>query len=206
VTAPFLAPCLVVLRAEFNTENPNRDKGADGWIGNAAHQKEVSDHNPNSKGQVLALDIDTTGPWPSGLELDDYVDFIISRCQTGEEDRIEYIIRNRKIYERKNKYVGRAYDGDDPHTNHAHFSARHDLTGFNDTGEWFMLSGTDKTWLTNTIRAEVAKVAEEVWDYPLQRPEAAKGTMTSAGAYQRYTDVVTGAAADKVIAAFSVAK
>jgi hypothetical protein len=29
----FLVNCLVELRAEFNTLSPNRDKGADGWIG-----------------------------------------------------------------------------------------------------------------------------------------------------------------------------
>lgn len=143
MTEPYLIPCLVALRAEFNIENPERDKGADGWIGDIHHQREVSDHNPDSKGRVLAIDIDTTGPWPHGLTLDDYVNYIVDECQAGREYRIEYIIRNRKIYERHNGYKARDYTGDDPHTNHAHFSARHDHAGENDKGVWFMLSGTD---------------------------------------------------------------
>jgi hypothetical protein len=32
----FLVPCLVQLRTEFNTLSPNRDKGADGSIGDTA--------------------------------------------------------------------------------------------------------------------------------------------------------------------------
>lgn len=201
MTVPYLAPCLVVLRNEFNLENPNRDKGSDGWIGDAAHQDEVSDHNPDSKGRVLALDVDATGPWPTGLTLDDYVNFIVDAHQAGDDNRLEYAIRNRKIYERSNGYQARNYTGKDPHTGHAHFSARHDFTGFDNKGEWFMLSGTDRAFITTTIRTEVAKVAEDVWEFGLQRPGEKTGTLTTAGAYQRYTDVVTDAAANKVIEA-----
>lgn len=163
-TKPYLIPCLVQLRSEFNTEAPNRDKGADGWIGDPAHQTHVSDHNPDSQGRVLAIDIDTTGPWPNGYTLDTYVNYIIERCRSGEEDRIEYIIRNRKIFERDNDYNAREYDGDDPHTNHAHFSARHDHTGQNSKGEWFMLSATDKTWITDLITHALAKNSVAVGD------------------------------------------
>jgi hypothetical protein len=203
MTAPFLVPCLVVLRAEFNTEAPNRDKGSDGWIGDAAHQQEVSDHNPDAQGRVLAVDIDSTGPFP--IPFDDYVGFLVDQCQNDLETRLEYIIRNRKIYERKNGFAARDYTGSDPHTGHAHFSARHDHTGQNDEGTWFMLSNTDKTFITTTIRTEVAAVAAQVWRYELDRPDSTTTPkeQTSAGAYQRYTDVVTGAAADRVIEALT---
>lgn len=190
MTAPFLVPCLVALRSEFNTEAPNRDKGSDGWIGDAAHQQEVSDHNPDAQGRVLAVDIDSTGPWP--IPFDDYVDFIILQCQNDLETRIEYIIRNRKIYQRKHGFEPEDYPGDDPHTGHAHFSARHDHTGQNDEGTWFMLSATDKSFITTTIRTEVAKVAGEVWGFMLERPDskAVPKVKTSAGGYQRYPDVI----------------
>lgn len=158
MTDPYLVPCLVELRAEFNVEAPNRDKGADGWIGDIKHQGEVSDHNPRPDGKVLALDIDSTGPWPKPF--DDYVNFIISECQAGREIRIEYIIRNRKIYERKNGYKGRTYTGVDPHTNHAHFSARHDLSGYNNKGEWFMLSNADFSDLSDLIDARLRAWSE----------------------------------------------
>jgi hypothetical protein len=42
-----LVPCLVSLRTEFNRLSPGRDKASDGSIGDAAHQKEPSDHNPD---------------------------------------------------------------------------------------------------------------------------------------------------------------
>lgn len=165
---PYLIPCLVRLRSEFNTEAPNRDKGADGWIGDVNHQGKVSDHNPDSEGRVLAIDIDSTGPWPAGFTLDTYVNYIIEECQNGAEYRIEYIIRNRKIYERKHGYQPRDYTGNDPHTNHAHFSARHDHTGQNDTGEWFMLSQTDKNW----IIGQFDDIANAVWNHMEEDPQS----------------------------------
>ena len=61
----YLAPSLVQLRNEINRRWPNRDKTSDGWIGDPAHQATKSDHNPDSKGCVHALDIDKDGidPW-----------------------------------------------------------------------------------------------------------------------------------------------
>lgn len=134
--APYLVACLSTLRAEFNAENPARDKGADGWIGDAAHQAETSDHNPDSQGRVLAIDIDVTGPWPADDGLAGYVSFIIGRCRSGAETRLEYVIFQRIIYSRSNNWRAGTYTGADPHTNHAHFSARHDHTGQSSTADW----------------------------------------------------------------------
>lgn len=57
----YLAPSLAVLRAEINARWPGRDKASDGWIGDTAHQSTRSDHNPNSRGSVNAIDIDEDG-------------------------------------------------------------------------------------------------------------------------------------------------
>lgn len=46
------------LRRQVDKRWPNRDKRSDGWIGDADHQDRVSDHNPDSKGVVHAIDID----------------------------------------------------------------------------------------------------------------------------------------------------
>lgn len=134
--SPFLIPCLVQLRYEFNVLNPARDKGADGWIGDTAHQTRVSDHNPDSQGRVLAIDIDVTGPWPDNSTLLMFVQFILDRCRSGVETRLEYIIFQGKIYTRDNQWHTSTYTGTDQHTNHAHFSARHDHVGQNVTTSW----------------------------------------------------------------------
>jgi hypothetical protein len=47
-----------VLRGQVNKRWPDRDKRSDGAKGDAAHADRVSDHNPDSKGLVHALDID----------------------------------------------------------------------------------------------------------------------------------------------------
>ena len=46
------------LRDQVNSRWPNRDKRSDGTRGDSAHAARVSDHNPDSKGVVHALDID----------------------------------------------------------------------------------------------------------------------------------------------------
>ena len=48
----------VTLRNQVNARFKRRDKSADGWIGDKAHAARVSDHNPDAKGIVHALDID----------------------------------------------------------------------------------------------------------------------------------------------------
>lgn len=129
MATPYLVACLATLRAEFNALSPNRDKGSDGWIGDAAHQAGTSDHNPDAQGRVLAIDIDSTGPWP--VPFDDLVN------STVGDARLEYIIWNRRITTRDTGWVWRPYTGtSDPHTGHAHFSARHDHTGNTSTATW----------------------------------------------------------------------
>jgi hypothetical protein len=191
VTYPYLVPCLVTLRSEFNELNPKRDKGADGWIGDEAHQQETSDHNPDSKGRVLALDVDSTGPWPHPFH--DYVMGVINRCRNGEENRIEYIIHDHHIYERHNEFAAREYDGNDkdPHVNHAHFSARHDHTGQNSTATWH-IDETDET-VTDADKEEIATMAaQKVWGYMMEMPESTTTPKEKkpAGTIQRYQNVV----------------
>lgn len=156
MTSPYLVACLATLRKEFNALGPARDKGSDGWIGDAAHQDEVSDHNPDPAGRVLALDIDSTGPWP-------YVPFSTLVESLRGDSRLEYIIWNRRIASRSQGWTWRAYSGtSDPHTGHAHFSARHDHTGNTSIATWledFMpLTSTDKSDIATIVRTEINKI------------------------------------------------
>lgn len=49
---------VTTLRDQVNKRWPKRDKRSDGIIGDKAHQARASDHNPDSRGYVHALDID----------------------------------------------------------------------------------------------------------------------------------------------------
>ncbi len=153
--SPYLVACLVQLRAEFNAVSPKRDKGADGWIGDAKHRTEVSDHNPDSQGRVLALDIDSTGPWPQPF--DTYVQGIVARQKAGYDTRLEYVIWNRRIASRSSRWVWETYTGTtDPHTGHAHFSARHDHTGNTNSAPWAVED--------EVTPDDIAKIVSAVWD------------------------------------------
>jgi hypothetical protein len=153
--SPYLVACLVQLRAEFNAVSPNRDKGADGWIGDARHRTEVSDHNPDAQGRVLAVDIDSTGPWPQPFNT--YVQDIVTRQRAKYDTRLEYVIWNRRIASRSSSWAWETYTGTtDPHTGHAHFSARHDHSGNTNTDPW----GVED----EVTPDDIAKIASAVWN------------------------------------------
>jgi hypothetical protein len=183
---PFLVPCLVTLRAEFNAVAPHRDKGADGWIGNRAHQQESSDHNPDETGntpyedaddvdEVHATDIDSTGPWPDGKggEAGGWFDLKVRAIAAQERvefeskamvGRLQNIIWRGQIISRSWKWSEwRKYSGPSDHFDHAHFSARYLTSTENDTRPWGVeeddmpLNSDDKAWLTEEIRGQVAK-------------------------------------------------
>jgi len=64
VTRPALAPSLVNLRREIDLRWPDRMKTSDGWIGDPAHAQRSSDHNPDARGIVHALDVTGEGSHP----------------------------------------------------------------------------------------------------------------------------------------------
>jgi hypothetical protein len=142
-----LVPCLVSLRGEFNAVSPGRDKSSDGSIGDAAHRASSSDHNPDETGvtpyedgddrdEVHAIDIDDTGPWPSGTWFDRKVAEIVSNHRYGRDNRLQNVIRNGRIASRSWGWTWREYTGKNPHREHAHFSARYDTAAENDTSSW----------------------------------------------------------------------
>jgi hypothetical protein len=156
MTAPYLVPCLVHLREQFNHEFPDRAKGADGWIGDAAHQSGTSDHNPNAQGAVRAIDITTDLARP-GVSLWDVCEMLRGNS------RLEYIIHMRKIASRSQGWTWSTYAGTDPHTNHAHFSARHDGSGWNNTSPWGLEDIVTKSefmsWMTEWAKSSNGQVA-----------------------------------------------
>lgn len=127
------------LRDQVDALAPNRSKASDGWIGDAAHQAEVSDHNPedtaaadapgNPDDQVDALDL-THDP-AHGADMGEITEAI----RRSHDRRVSYVIFNTRIFSGPGgplPFVWRHYDGtSDPHTGHAHVSVNdvhHDET------------------------------------------------------------------------------
>jgi hypothetical protein len=121
----YLAPCLVSLRDEINTRWPERDKGSDGWIGDPTHAARVSDHNPDSKGCVHAIDVDVDG-----------IDVDLLLKQVIGDPRVWYVIFDRRIYSRTYGWAARVYTGTNPHTAHVHVSIRYDRAYEDNTATW----------------------------------------------------------------------
>jgi hypothetical protein len=163
-----VVPCLVCLRDEFNELAPGRDKGADGTIGDTSHSSS-SDHTPDedstalrgkdadSNNEVHGLDIDSSGPWPAEGHPErthkQRFDAKVKKVIAGEKAkwlnpndrcRLNYVIWDGQIYDNDNEFEPRKYTATpDPHTNHAHFSARYETACENDTRPWGVIEEDD---------------------------------------------------------------
>lgn len=126
-----LAKSLEKMRAQVNTRFPNRSKKADGTIGDASHSARKSDHNPNSKGVVCAMDL-THDP-KNGL--DSYKAAEILRL--NKDPRINYVISNGRIFSSSvQPWVWRKYTGSSKHDKHVHISVKQDPKFYDDTSVW----------------------------------------------------------------------
>ena len=127
--SPRLVAAGVKLRAQVNARWPKRDKRSDGWIGDKAHQARKSDHNPDARGWVHALDIDADlipgDPKASKRAAQELADQLVEYAASGEPgaDRIKYVVYNDQIasgtYAKYRwKWRGRGYG----HRHHIHVS------------------------------------------------------------------------------------
>lgn len=121
-----LAPALAELRNEVNARWPNRSKASDGWIGDPAHASRVSDHNPNQRGSVNALDITAEDIVPAEL-----VAAAIAHPSTA------YVIHDRSIWSRTYGWAKRPYKGSNPHTTHVHVSIQQNQAAEQNLTKWF---------------------------------------------------------------------
>lgn len=132
-----LAPAAVRCRSEINLRWPTGDNSSDGWIGDTTHAESGrpenggSDHNPNYRNIVDALDIDV-----DGIDCPLLVQLLIRHPST------HYVIWNRTIWSRDYGFRARAYNGSNPHTDHIHLSLIQSVAAENNTTPWGIYSGT----------------------------------------------------------------
>lgn len=125
----YVAPSLQRLLGQVNDTWPGRDRTSDGAVGDVSHQARKSDHNPDwsAGGVVRARDFDKDGM--DGMRL---VNSAI------RDRRVEYVIHNGLIWQRKYGFVPRKYTGVNGHYGHVHISIRHGKQFENDTSAWVL--------------------------------------------------------------------
>jgi hypothetical protein len=129
---------------------PNRSTASDGTIGDPAHASRESDHNPDSRGIVHAADL-THDP-AHGCDAHAQADAIRLRRKAGQEPRLKYVISNRRIASSSTGFNWAAYDGDNPHEHHAHFSVNSGAIE-NDTSPWFVQRGLSVADIRDLLEA-----------------------------------------------------
>jgi len=121
-----LAPSLARLRDEVDSKWPNRSKASDGTIGDAAHSARVSQHNPNERGSVNAIDITNDGIDPDAL-----IGAALRHPSTW------YVISRGFIYSRTYGFAKRPYTGANRHDHHVHISILGTVAAEQSDVAWF---------------------------------------------------------------------
>ena len=123
---PWLSKAAETFREQVNECFPNRKRTSDGWIGDARHSARVSQHNPNERGEVCAIDIDARLSDQEGISFD-LADQI--RQAAKKDKRILYVIHAGKIASARSLWKFRKYTGINPHHKHIHISFKPNQTG-----------------------------------------------------------------------------
>ena len=87
-----LAAAADTLRKQVNSRYPKRDKSSDCTIGDQAHKRRISDHNPDKTGYVMALDLDEDG-WPAHT----FADQLIQYMRTSGDRRIKNVVYEGRV-------------------------------------------------------------------------------------------------------------
>ena len=93
----------IKLRKQVDKAFPGRDKRSDGWIGDRAHQARKSDHNPDKRGFVHAIDIDADLiPWNKKASKQAAIflaNQLVEYAASGKPGchRIKYVVFNDRI-------------------------------------------------------------------------------------------------------------
>ncbi|WUR11742.1 hypothetical protein E7V67_018820 [[Empedobacter] haloabium] len=106
---------------------PNRNRDADGLMGDAAHQKRKSDHNDGNA-------FDLTHDPANGVDCHFFAKLALL------DYRVSYVIWNRQIYNTSSAGEGwRPYHGKNGHTHHMHVSIKAALRDIASPWPWASL-------------------------------------------------------------------
>lgn len=145
-----LARSLITLIDQVDALWPNRDRSADGSIGDADHQARQSDHNPNAAGVVTALDLDRD--LAAGFHARALAEVLVA----SRDPRIKYIISNGQIVSSKiSPWVWRPYTGVNAHREHIHISVDGDPALYDDPRPWAIARAAQKPGVFTGITATV---------------------------------------------------
>jgi hypothetical protein len=109
----------LTLRNQVNSAFPDRDRRSDGAVGDTSHAARRSDHNPDAKGWVRAIDVD------ANLSSDPKASYVFAnqlRLLARRDRRLSYLIYSGRIAGRKTLWRWRPYKGVNPHVTHIHIS------------------------------------------------------------------------------------
>jgi hypothetical protein len=138
------SPAAIAVLRQATALWPKRKKLSDGLLPSLAHQKASpnSDHN-------TGLAVDLTHDPKNGVDCAQIFE------KLKEDERVSYLIFNKKIWSRKHAKSGnRVYTGSNGHTKHLHISINPDMA--NDTSPWFWWMNQPK--IVNQLAAKLAPV------------------------------------------------
>jgi hypothetical protein len=111
------------LKLQVDDSYPDRDRTSDGWIGDVRHSARPSDHNPDAKGIVRAIDIDRDLSGKAKPDLmPDLADQIRLYAKRDKSKRISYVIFAGRIASPRMGWRWRKYSGINAHNSHLHCS------------------------------------------------------------------------------------
>lgn len=190
-----LARTLRILRDNnINVKWPKRNRTSDGWIGDEEHAQRSSDHNPNSRGIVDAIDVDSTTRMIGAVRYGIHVPTVIASMIT--HPATHYVIHNGRIMNRDDKYLPHRYNGTNRHEKHIHDSIRQ-YASVENSGTPYKFILAPMSWgllKTGSTGQQVKELQAYLigWGYGV-KADGDYGSMTTAAvkAFQRDTHIGT---------------
>src|SRR5689334_20654371 len=137
-----VVPNLLEGKEQLDERFPHREHGAEGTIGDQAHQGSASSHNPDETGkpefsdhdsvnEVRAADFDKDLHDDHGVTMEQVVQLWLTYLRAGQMWWIRYLIYNGRIWHRRDNFATHTYTGSDKHESHVHVTS--DFTNAADT-------------------------------------------------------------------------